>query len=116
MDPESDLPVLEEDIKDEAQDDDELLKQLAGMVMKKADPRSHNKPQSRWELKPIEENASKEEIIAQIQKLQPIADKLEFGPSEARDITKQIKYADVHILFTWVVHCELRSSSSFTDY
>ena len=84
-------------LKDEAQDDDELLKQLAGMVMKKADPRSHNKPQSRWELKPIEENASKEEIIAQIQKLQPIADKLEFGPSEARDITKQIKYADVHM-------------------
>lgn len=84
-------------LKDEAQDDDELLKHLAGMVMKKADPRSHNKPQSRWELKPIEENASKEEIIAQIQKLQPIADKLEFGPSEARDITKQIKYADVHM-------------------
>jgi|TARA_A100001011_G_scaffold157635_1_gene166040 hypothetical protein len=79
-------------LKDEAQEDDELLKQLAGMVMKKADPRSHNKPQSRWQLEPIEENASKEEIQAQIKKLQPIADKLEFAKSEARDITKVIKY------------------------
>ena len=79
-------------LKDEAQEDDELLKQLAGMVMKKADPRSHNKPQSRWQLEPIEENASKEEIQAQIKKLQPIADKLEFAKSEARDITKVINY------------------------
>ena len=79
-------------LKDEAQEDDELLKQLAGMVMKKADPRSHNKPQSRWQLEPIEENASKEEIQAQIKKLQPIADKLEFSKSEARDITKVINY------------------------
>ena len=79
-------------LKDEAQEDDELLKQLAGMVMKKADPRSHNKPQSRWELKPLEEEATKQQIKAEIEKLQPIADKLEFAKSEARDITKVIKY------------------------
>ena len=79
-------------LKDEAQEDDELLKQLAGMVMKKADPRSHNKPQSRWELKPLEEEATKQQIKQEIEKLQPIADKLEFAKSEARDITKVIKY------------------------
>ena len=33
-----------------------------------------------------------EQIQAEIQRLQPIADKLEFAQSEARDITKAIKY------------------------
>ena len=84
-------------IKDKAQDDDEMLKQLASMITKKADPRSHNKPQGMWQLEPLEENAGPDEIKAQIAKLQPIADKLEYGPGEARDITKQIKYADVHM-------------------
>ena len=79
-------------LKDEAQDDDELLRQLAGMVMKKADPRSHNKPQGKWQLDPLEEDATPEQIQAEIQRLQPIADKLEFGKDEARDITKAIKY------------------------
>ena len=84
-------------IKDKAQDDDDLLRQLAKIISKRADPRLHNRPDARWELEPLEENAGVEEIKAQIAKLQPIADKLEFGPSEARDITKQIKYADVHM-------------------
>ena len=84
-------------IKDKAQDDDEMLKQLASMITKKADPRSHNKPQGMWQLEPLEENAGPDEIKAQIAKLQPIADKLEFGPGEAREITKQIKYADTHM-------------------
>ena len=84
-------------IKDKAQDDDEMLKQLASMITKKADPRSHNKPQGMWQLEPISEDATPEQIQAEIQRLQPIADKLEYGPGEARDITKQIKYADVHM-------------------
>ena len=84
-------------IKDKAIEDDDMLKQLASMITKKADPRSHNKPQGMWQLEPLEENAGPDEIKAQIAKLQPIADKLEYGPGEARDITKQIKYADVHM-------------------
>ena len=79
-------------LKDEAHDDDELLKQLAQMISKKADPRLHNKPQGKWQLEPIEEDATPEQIQAEIQRLQPIADKLEFAQSEARDITKAIKY------------------------
>ena len=79
-------------LKDEAQDDDELLKQLAQMISKKADPRSHNRPTGRWQLEPLEEEATKQRIQQEIEKLQPIADKLEFGHSEARDITKAIKY------------------------
>ena len=79
-------------LKDEAQDDDELLRQLAGMVMRKADPRSHNRPTGKWQLEPLEEEATKQQIQAEIERLQPIADKLEFAQSEARDITKAIKY------------------------
>ena len=79
-------------LKDEAQDDDELLKQLAQMISKKADPRSHNRPTGRWQLEPLEEEATKQRIQQEIEKLQPIADKLEFAQSEARDITKAIKY------------------------
>ena len=84
-------------LKDEAQDDDELLRQLAKMISKKADPRLHNRPTGKWQLgdmEPIEENASKEQIEAKIKQLQPMADKLEFGKSEARDITKAIKYSN----------------------
>lgn len=84
-------------LKDEAQDDDELLRQLAKMISKQADPRLHNRPTGKWQLgdmEPIEENASKEQIEAKIKQLQPIADKLEFAKSEARDITKPIKYDD----------------------
>ena len=84
-------------IKDKAQDDDEMLRQLASMITKKADPRSHNKPLGMWQLEPISEDATPEQIQAEIQRLQPIADKLEYGPGQARDITKQIKYADVHM-------------------
>jgi hypothetical protein len=84
-------------IKDKAIEDDDMLKQLASMITKKADPRSHNKPQGMWQLEPISEDATPEQIQAEIQRLQPIADKLEYGPGEARDITKQIKYADVHM-------------------
>ena len=84
-------------IKDKAQDDDDLLRQLAKIISKRADPRLHNRPDARWELEPLEENAGPDEIKAQIAKLQPIADKLEFGPGEAREITKQIKYADTHM-------------------
>ena len=81
-------------LKDEAQDDDELLRQLAQMISKKADPRLHNKPQGKWQLDPVEENVEVEiqGIKAEIERLQPIADKLEFGKDEARDITKAIKY------------------------
>tara|TARA_B100000902_G_scaffold339770_1_gene342185 strand:+ start:9106 stop:10617 length:1512 start_codon:yes stop_codon:yes gene_type:complete len=79
-------------LKDEAQDDDEMLRNLAKMVMQKADPRSHNQPRGKWQLEPLEENASKEQIQAEIKRLQPIADKLEFGQGKARDITKAIKY------------------------
>ena len=79
-------------LKDEAQDDDELLKQLAQMISKKADPRSHNRPTGKWQLEPLEEEATKQRIQQEIEKLQPIADKLEFAQSEARDITKAIKY------------------------
>lgn len=79
-------------LKDEAQDDDEMLRHLAKMVMQKADPRSHNQPRGKWQLEPLEENASKEQIQAEIKRLQPIADKLEFGKDKARDITKAIKY------------------------
>lgn len=84
-------------IRDKAVDDDEMLRQLASMITKKADPRSHNKPQGYWQLEPLEEGAGPNEIKAQIAKLQPLADKLEFGPSEAREITKQIKYSDAHM-------------------
>ena len=84
-------------IKDKAQDDDEMLRQLASMITKKADPRSHNKPLGMWQLEPISEDATPEQIQAEIQRLQPIADKLEYAKSEARDITKQIKYADTHM-------------------
>ena len=76
----------------EAYDDDEMLRQLAKMVMQKADPRLHNKPDGKWQLEPIKEEASKEQIQAEIKRLQPIADKLEFGKDKARDITKAIKY------------------------
>ena len=81
-------------LKDEAQDDDELLRQLAQMISKKADPRSHNRPTGKWQLEPVEENVEVEiqGIKAELQRLQPIADKLEFAQSEARDITKAIKY------------------------
>ena len=74
-----------------------MLRQLASMITKKADPRSHNKPQGMWQLEPLEEGAGPDEIKAQIAKLQPLADKLEYGPGEAREITKQIKYADTHM-------------------
>ena len=84
-------------IKDKAQDDDEMLRQLASMITKKADPRSHNKPLGMWQLEPISEDATPEQIQAEIQRLQPIADKLEYGPGQAREITKQIKYADTHM-------------------
>lgn len=84
-------------IKDKAQDDDELLRSLAKIISKRADPRLHNRPDARWELEPISEDATAEEIQAEIQRLQPIADKLEYAKSEARDITKQIKYADTHM-------------------
>ena len=40
----------------------------------------------------IVQEQSEEEINAEIERLQPIADKLEFAQSEARDITKAIKY------------------------
>ena len=40
----------------------------------------------------IVQEQSEEEIKAEIERLQPIADKLEFAQSEARDITKAIKY------------------------
>jgi hypothetical protein len=43
------------------------------------------------------EEANAEQIQAQIAQLQPLADKLEYGPQAARDITKQIKYADSHM-------------------
>ena len=79
-------------IKDKAQSDDELLRSLAKIISKRADPRSHNRPDARWELEPISEDATPEQIQAEIQRLQPIADKLEFAQSEARDITKAIKY------------------------
>ena len=84
-------------IKDKAQDDDELLRSLAKIISKRADPRSHNRPDARWELEPISEDSTPEQIQAEIQRLQPIADKLEYAKSEARDITKQIKYADTHM-------------------
>lgn len=79
-------------IKDKAQDDDELLRSLAKIISKRADPRLHNRPDARWELEPISEDATPEQIQAEIQRLQPIADKLEFGQDKARDITKAIKY------------------------
>ena len=47
--------------------------------------------------KAVNEEASPEQIQAQIAQLQPLADKLEYGPQAARDITKQIKYADSHM-------------------
>ena len=40
----------------------------------------------------IVQEQSEEEIKAEIERLQPVADKLEFAQSEARDITKAIKY------------------------
>ena len=40
----------------------------------------------------IVQEQSEEEIKAEIERLQPTADKLEFAKSEARDITKAIKY------------------------
>ena len=40
----------------------------------------------------IVQEQSEEEIKAEIERLEPIADKLEFAQSEARDITKAIKY------------------------
>ena len=40
----------------------------------------------------IVQEQSEEEIKAEIKRLEPIADKLEFAQSEARDITKAIKY------------------------
>ena len=45
----------------------------------------------------IVQEQSEEEMKAELKRLQPIADKLEYGPGEAREITKQIKYADVHM-------------------
>jgi hypothetical protein len=84
-------------IRDKAIDDDDLLKQLASMINKKADPRQHNNPTNMWQLEPLEEGAGPDEIKAQIAKLQPLADKLEYGPGQAREITKQIKYADTHM-------------------
>lgn len=79
-------------IKDKAQHDDELLRSLAKIISKRADPRLHNRPDARWELEPISEDSTPEQIQAEIQRLQPIADKLEFGQDKARDITKAIKY------------------------
>ena len=41
------------------------------MISKQADPRLHNRPTGKWQLgdmEPIEENASKEQIEAQIKK------------------------------------------------
>ena len=40
----------------------------------------------------IVQEQSEEEIKAEIERLEPIADKLEFAQSEAREITKAIKY------------------------
>ena len=40
----------------------------------------------------IVQEQSEEEIKAELKRLEPIADKLEFAQSEARDITKAIKY------------------------
>lgn len=40
----------------------------------------------------IVQEQSEEEIKAEIKRLEPIADKLEFAQQEARDITKAIKY------------------------
>ena len=40
----------------------------------------------------IVQEQSEEEIKAEIERIEPIADKLEFAQSEARDITKAIKY------------------------
>ena len=40
----------------------------------------------------IVQEQSEEEIKAEIERLEPIAEKLEFAQSEARDITKAIKY------------------------
>ena len=42
----------------------------------------------------IVQEQSEEEIRAELKRLQPIADKLEFAQQEARDITKAIKYED----------------------
>lgn len=95
-------------IKDKALDDDTLVKQLASLIHATADPRQHNKPKGSWNLtrdnaekdslpKAVNEEASPEQIQAQIAQLQPLADKLEYGPQAARDITKQIKYADSHM-------------------
>jgi len=47
--------------------------------------------------KDVMKEASEEQIEAQIAQLQPLADKLEYGPQSARDITKQIKYSDTHM-------------------
>lgn len=70
----------------------EITENITKIISKRADPRSHNRPDARWELEPISEDATPEQIQAEIQRLQPIADKLEFAQSEARDITKAIKY------------------------
>tara|TARA_B100002019_G_scaffold39865_1_gene33406 strand:+ start:10788 stop:11159 length:372 start_codon:yes stop_codon:yes gene_type:complete len=40
----------------------------------------------------IVQEQSEEEIRAELKRLEPIADKLEFAQQEARDITKAIKY------------------------
>ena len=40
----------------------------------------------------IVQEQSEEEMKAELKRLQPIADKLEFAKEEARDITKAIKY------------------------
>jgi len=42
-------------LKDEAQEDDKLLKHLAKLVKKDARPRYHNKPDGRFQLTPLEE-------------------------------------------------------------
>ena len=42
-------------LKDEAQEDDKLLRHLAKLVKKDAKPRFHNKPEGRFTLSPLEE-------------------------------------------------------------
>ena len=42
----------------------------------------------------IVQEQSEEEIRAELKRLEPIADKLEFAQQEARDITKAIKIFD----------------------
>jgi hypothetical protein len=104
-------------IKDKALNDDTLVKQLASLINSTANPRRPGKPKGNWNLisrdnkekdtlpmpsmgpmpRAVNEEANPEQIQAQIAQLQPLADKLEYGPQAARDITKQIKYADTHM-------------------